>query len=182
MQGCWSWRWKHKERYKHKVKATMKKEGKNADVSWSRLRLIYNISIQWASIKNMSVFTSFNVTVWSDFPIFQMCYSIWVRHRTAKQFRLQTRRRRGEKREKNNNKWVAGLSIISHITQLSTLWGRVTARTADWGQSGWPELLQSVISMFDQPDYRDLTDHMVGGGRGEGRGINTGNEEAAVKG
>lgn len=67
----------------------------------------------------------------------------------------------GEKREKNNIKWVAYLSITSHITQLSTLWGHVTARTADWGQSGWPELLQSVISMFDQPDYRDLTDRML---------------------
>lgn len=36
--------------------------------------------------------------------------------------------------------------------------------------------------MFDQPDYRDLTDRTAGGGRGEARGINTGNEEAAVKG
>lgn len=39
--------------------------------------------------------------------------------------------------------------------------------------------------MFDQPDYRDLTDRMVGGGgvgRAEERDINTGNEEAAVRG
>lgn len=41
--------------------------------------------------------------------------------------------------------------------------------------------------MFDQPDYRDLTDRMevVGVGAGvvqEGRGINTSNEEAAVRG
>lgn len=44
--------------------------------------------------------------------------------------------------------------------------------------------------MFDQPDYRDLTDRMlvvvvVGGDGGmvqEGRGINTSNEEAAVRG
>lgn len=36
--------------------------------------------------------------------------------------------------------------------------------------------------MFDQPDYRDLTDRMVVGGLQEGRGINTSNEEAAVRG
>lgn len=35
--------------------------------------------------------------------------------------------------------------------------------------------------MFDQPDYRDLTDRTVGE-QGGARGINTGNEEAAVKG
>lgn len=37
--------------------------------------------------------------------------------------------------------------------------------------------------MFDQPDYRDLTDRMVVvGGVRQGRGINTSNEEAAVRG
>lgn len=81
---------------------------------------------------------------------------------------IHSTNKEGEKREKNNNKWVACLSIIPHITQLSTLWGHVTAGTADRGQSGWPELLQSVISVFDQPDYRDLTDHMVGVGGGQG--------------
>lgn len=114
------------------------------------------------------------------FPYFK--YVILFELGTEQENNSDYKQEGGEKSEKNNNKWVAGLSIISHITQLSTLWGRVTARTADWGQSGWPELLQSVISMFDQPDYRDLTDRMVGGGREEGRGINTGNEEAAVKG
>ena len=30
------------------------------------------------------------------------------------------------------------------------------AKLADWGQARWPVLLQSVISMFDQPGYGDF--------------------------
>lgn len=48
-----------------------------------------------------------------------------------------------------------------HTAQCLSLWEGDMARIADWGQNGWPMLLQSVISMFDQPDYRDLTDRLA---------------------
>lgn len=61
------------------------------------------------------------------------------------------------------NKWhspsfVFRSQIPHHTAQCLSLWEGDMARIADWGQNGWPMLLQSVISMFDQPDYRDLTD------------------------
>lgn len=51
----------------------------------------------------------------------------------------------------------------SHTIRLGAYpYEEAMIRTAGWGQSGWPVLLQSVISMFDQPDYRDLTDRLAG--------------------